>query len=88
MERQRERPKEIPEEEKEKVDRDLEELRKELARLKELKKIQELQRIQEEDISTEEQLSKQTDENIETRLNKIEDFLTSNLGEIDSKAYK
>ena len=88
MERQRERPKEIPEEEKEKVDRDLEELRKELARLKELKKIQELQRIQEEDISTEEQLSEPTEKNIETRLNKIEDFLTSNLGEIDSKAYK
>ena len=88
MERQRGRPKEIPEEEKEKVDRDLEELRKELARLKELKKIQELQRIQEEDISTEEQLSEPTEKNIETRLNKIEDFLTSNLGEIDSKAYK
>ena len=85
---ERQRPKEVPKEEKEKIDGDLEELRKELARLKELKKIQELQRIQEEDISTEEQLSEPTDENIETRLNKIEDFLTSNLGEIDSKAYK
>jgi len=85
---ERQRPKEVPKEEKEKIDGDLEELRKELARLKELKKIQELQHIQEEDISTEEQLSEPTDENIETRLNKIEDFLTSNLGEIDSKAYK
>ena len=85
---ERQRPKEVPKEEKEKIDGDLEELRKELAILKELKKIQELQRIQEEDISTEEQLSEPTDENIETRLNKIEDFLTSNLGEIDSKAYK
>lgn len=85
---ERQRPKEVPKEVKEKIDRDLEELRKELARLKELKKIQELQRIQEDDISTEEQLSEPTDENIETRLNKIEDFLTSNLGEIDSKAYK
>ena len=85
---ERQRPKEAPKEEKEKIDGDLEELRKELARLKELKKIQELQHIQEEDISTEEQLSEPTDENIETRLNKIEDFLTSNLGEIDSKAYK
>ena len=88
MERQRERPEEVPNEEKEKIDRELEELRKELARLKELKKIQELQRIQEEDISTEEELSAPANENIETRLNKIEDFLTSNLGEIDSKAYK
>jgi len=88
MERQKERPTEAPKEEKEKIDRELEELRKELARLKELKKVQELQRIQQEDISTEEQLSEPTNENIETRLNKIEDFLTSNLGEIDSKAYK
>ncbi len=88
MERQRERPKEVPKEEKEKIDRELEELRKELARLKELKKVQELQRIQEEDISTEEELSEPTNENIETRLNKIEDFLTSNLGQVDSKAYK
>ncbi|MHA1104718.1 MAG: hypothetical protein ACTSPN_03250 [Promethearchaeota archaeon] len=88
MERQRERPKEVPKEEKEKIDRELEELRKELARLKELKKIQELQRIQEEDVSTEEELSEPTDDNLETRLNKIEDFLTSNLGQVDTKAYK
>ncbi|MHA1671233.1 MAG: hypothetical protein ACTSV5_11760 [Promethearchaeota archaeon] len=88
MERQREKIKEVSKEEKEKTDEELEELRKELARLKELKKIQELQRIQEEDISTEEELSEPTDENIETRLNKIEDFLTSNLGKVDDKAYK
>ncbi|MBY9019040.1 MAG: hypothetical protein KGD66_09450 [Candidatus Lokiarchaeota archaeon] len=88
MERQREKPKEVPKEEKEKIDRELEELRIELARLKELKKVQELQRIQEEDISTEEELSEPTDENIENRLNKIEDFLTSNLGQVDNKAYK
>ncbi|MHA1824920.1 MAG: hypothetical protein ACTSXM_13775 [Promethearchaeota archaeon] len=88
MERQRERPKEVPKEEKEKIDRELEELRKELARLKELKKIQELQRIQEEDVSTEEEFSEPTDDNLETRLNKIEDFLTSNLGQVDTKAYK
>ena len=88
MERQREKPKEVPKEVKEKIDRDLEELRKELARLKELKKIKELQRIQEEDISTEEELSEPTHENIETRLNKVEDFLTSTLGQVDSEAYK
>ena len=88
MERQREKPKEVPKEEKEKIDRELEELRIELARLKELKKVQELQRIQEEDISTEEELSEPTDENIENRLNKIEDFLTSNLGQVENKAYK
>jgi hypothetical protein len=88
MERQREKSEEIPKEVKEKTEGDLEELRKELARLKELKKIQELQRIQEEEVSTEEQLNEPTDENIETRLNKIEDFLTSNLGKIDNSAYK
>jgi len=88
MERQRERPKEVPNEVKEKADRELEELRKELTRLKELKKIQELQHIQVEDISTEEELNEAKNGNIETRLNKIEDFLTSNLGQVDSKAYK
>lgn len=88
MERQRGRPKVVPNEVKEKTDRELEELRKELTRLKELKKIQELQRIQEEDISTEEELNEAKNGNIETRLNKIEDFLTSNLGQVDSKAYK
>ncbi len=88
MERQRERPKEVPNEVKEKADRELEELRKELTRLKELKKIQELQHIQVEDISTEEELNEVKNGNIETRLNKIEDFLTSNLGQVDSKAYK
>ena len=87
MERQREKPKEVPKEVKEKIDGELEELRKELTRLKELKKIQELQRIQEEDISTEEELSEPTNEDIEIRLNKIEDFLTSNLGKVDGKAY-
>lgn len=88
MERQRERPKEVPKEPKEKLDKDIEELKNELARLKELKKIQELQRIQEEEISTEEELSESKNGSIETRLNKIEDFLTSNLGKIDNKAYK
>ena len=38
MERQREKPSEIPKEVKEKAEKDLEELRKELARLRSIKK--------------------------------------------------
>ncbi len=81
---ERQRPKEVPKEVQEKTDRDLEELRQELARLKHLKKQKELQEIQEEEISKE---NKVQVENLEERLNKIEDFLTTKLGEIDSKAY-
>lgn len=80
---ERQRPKEVPKEVEEKRDRDLEELRRELARLKQLKKQKELQEIQEEEISKE----NKTQVNLEERLNKIEDFLTTKLGEIDSKAY-
>ena len=83
---ERQRPKEVPKEVQEKIDRDLEDLRRELARLKQLKKQKELEEIQEEVISKEEKTQVEK-ENLEERLNKIEDFLTTKLGEIDSKAY-
>ena len=85
---ERQRPREVPEEVKEKTDRELEELRRELARLKRLKKQKELLKIQEEDFSEGEASTESKQENVEDRLNKIEDFLTSKLGEIDTKAYE
>jgi len=94
MERQKVKPKEVPKEVKEKIDKELEDLRKELARLKELRsqKVKEKQEsIQEagtEEIVEEETIEKLPSEEIEARLDKIEDFLTSKLGEIDQKAYK
>jgi len=94
MERQKVKPKEVPKEVKEKVDKELEDLRKELARLKELRRkktIEKQESIQEagtEEIFEEETIEKLPSEEIEARLDKIEDFLTSKLGEIDQKAYK
>ena len=89
MERQKVKPKEVPKEVKEKADKELEDLRKELARLKELRgqKAKEKQEsIQEAGI---EEIGEEVpSEEIEARLDKIEDFLTSKLGEIDQKAYK
>ena len=95
MERQREKPKEITKVEKKEPEKELEELRQELARLKELKKQKELERKNEQsseveiDENTEtEEISLEKSRNIEARLDKIEDFLTSKLGEVDSKAYE
>ncbi len=93
MERQREKSKEIPKELDEKAGKELDDLRKELARLKELKRLKELQEVEENEITEEEELQDETaekaiTEDIEARLDRIEDFLTSKLGDIDSKAYK
>ena len=94
MERQKVKPKEVPKEVKEKIDKELEDLRKELARLKELrsqKTIEKQKSIQEvgtEEIVEEETIEKLPSEEIEARLDKIEDFLTSKLGEIDQETYK
>jgi len=94
MERQKVKSKEVPKEVKEKADKELEDLRKELARLKELrsqKTIEKQESIQEmgtEEIIEEETIEKLPNGEIEARLDKIEDFLTSKLGEIDQKAYK
>ncbi|MFX0180738.1 MAG: hypothetical protein ACFE78_11140 [Candidatus Hodarchaeota archaeon] len=88
MERQKEKSKEISEELEEKEAKELEDLRKELARLKELKRLKELQVEENEIIDQDATAEKATTEDIEARLDRIEDFLTSKLGDIDSKAYK
>ncbi|MFX1235824.1 MAG: hypothetical protein ACFFBY_14930 [Promethearchaeota archaeon] len=92
MEKQREKPKDLMEEIEEKSEIDLEDLRKELVRLKELKRQRELDKPQEENIVegeiSSEIAEKPIEENIETRLDKIEDFLTSTLGDVDLEAYK
>ena len=93
MERQKENSKETVKEIKElkeKPERELDGLRKELARLKELKRQKELKEIE---VKSEELVSEVNSESlpsdeIETRLNKIEDILTSKLGEIDQKVYE
>jgi hypothetical protein len=89
MERQREKPKEAIAEKEKEFEKELEELRKELARLKELKRQRELDK-QEANESKEIDTSEDVlpSEEIESRLDKIEDFLTSKFGEIDEKAYK
>jgi hypothetical protein len=90
MEHQKEKPKEAVKDAKEKPERELDGLRKELARLKELKKQKELKEIEaeSENIATEAIKEELPSEEIEERLNKIEDILTSKLGEIDQKAYE
>jgi len=94
MERQKVKPKEVPKDVKEKAGKELEELRKELARLKELRsqkakeKQEAIQEAGTEEIVEEETIEKLPSEEIEARLDKIEDFLTSKLGEVDQQAYK
>ena len=90
MEHQKEKPKEAVKEAKEKPERELDGLRKELARLKELKKKKELKEIEaeSENIASEAIKEELPSEEIEERLNKIEDILTSKLGEINQKAYE
>ncbi len=89
MERQKVKPKEVPKEVKEKADKELEDLRKELARLNVLRSQQAKERQEAiQEAGTEEITEEETSEEIEARLDKIEDFLTSKLGEIDQTAYK
>ncbi len=93
MERQKEKPDEAVKEVKEVKEipeRELDGLRKELARLKELKRQRELKEIEDksEDLESEPSTEGLPSEEIEARLNKIEDFLTSKMGEIDHKAYE
>ena len=93
MERQKEKPDEAVKEVKEVKEipeRELDGLRKELARLKELKRQRELKEIEDksEDLESEASTEGLPSEEIEARLNKIEDFLTSKMGEIDHKAYE
>jgi len=90
MEHQKEKPKEVVKDTKEKPKRELDGLRKELARLKELKKQKELKEIEVEagKITLETTQEELPSEEIEERLNKLEEILTSNLGEIDQKTYE
>ena len=90
MERQREKPTEVPKEVKEKAEKELEELRKELARLREIKK-------EKEDLEKEALERQIIDESdfkiadlsyIEEEFDKLENILSSQAGEIDSKVYK
>ncbi|MFX1447044.1 MAG: hypothetical protein ACFFCG_02770 [Promethearchaeota archaeon] len=93
MERQKEKANETVDkvkEVKEKPERELDSLRRELARLKELKRQKELNEIEEksEELISEASSEELPSEEIEARLNKIEDILTSKLGDIDQKAYE
>jgi hypothetical protein len=90
MERQREKQEEIPKEVKEEAEKELEELRKELARLRALKK--EKEQLEKE--AAEKKIIKEEDfkvadlSYIEDQFDKLEDILSSPIGEIDSKIYK
>ena len=92
MERQREKPEEVPKELKEKAEKELEELRRELTRLRKLKKEKEQleQRKSKEEVvvKQEEELEVDALKYLEDSFEKIEDLLSSDLGEIDHKAFK
>jgi len=101
---ERERPKEEVEEVKEvskEKDQELEAMKKELERLRELKRQKELKELQEksaqkatEEPPKEEYIAEEGiielggDSDVEARFEKINDFLTSNLGKIDEQAYE
>jgi hypothetical protein len=92
MERQKEKPAEVSKEVEEKAEKELGELRKELARLKQLKK-QEKEKLIKEAEDTEEKIEdrpieKVPSEDIEARLEKIEDILMSKIGVVDQKVYE
>lgn len=97
MEEQREKQKEVPKELKEKAEKELEELRNELARLRELKKEKEQieQSKAKEKVAVKQEEELETDDvevdalkYLEDSFEKVEDLLSSDLGEIDHKAFK
>ena len=90
MERQREKPSEFPKEVKEKAEKDLEELRKELARLRSIKKEkEELEKeAVERHIINEEDFKIADLSYIEEEFDKLETILGTQAGEIDNKVYK
>ena len=90
MEHQKEKPEEAVKDAKEKPERELDGLRKELARLNELKRQKKLKEIEvgAGKIASEAIQEGLPSEEIEERLNKLEDILTSKLGEIDQKTYE
>ncbi|MFW9875673.1 MAG: hypothetical protein ACFFG0_21430 [Candidatus Thorarchaeota archaeon] len=90
MERQREKSSEISKEAKEKAEKELEELRKELARLRALKK--EKEELEKEAVKR--HIIKEEDfkiadlRYIEEEFDKLENILSSQAGELDNKIYK
>ncbi|MFX0006869.1 MAG: hypothetical protein ACFFAV_09090 [Candidatus Hermodarchaeota archaeon] len=90
MEKQREKPTEIPKEVKEKAEKELEELRKELTRLRKLKKEKEQLEVEatEKHIIKEEDIKSTELNYIEEEFDKLENILSSKLGEIDEKLYR
>jgi hypothetical protein len=90
MERQREKPEEIPKEVKEKAKKELEGLRQELSRLRALKK--EKEELEKEAVQR--QIIKEEDFKIadlayiEEEFDKLETILNSQTGDIDNKIYK
>lgn len=97
MEKQREKQKEVPKELKEKAEKELEGLRNELARLRKLKKEKEQleQRKSKEEVVVKQEEELETDDvevdalkYLEDSFEKVEDLLSSDLGEIDHKAFK
>lgn len=101
---ERERPQEEAKEEEEvpkEKDQELESMKKELERLRELKRQKELEKLQEksaqetteatpkeEYITEEGETEMSGDVDVEARFDKINDFLTSNLGKIDEQTYE
>jgi len=90
MERQREKSTEIPREVREKAEKELEELKKELTRLRELKKEKEQLEIEatQKHIIKEEDIKSTGLNYIEDEFDKLETILSSKLGEIDQKLYR
>jgi hypothetical protein len=90
MERQREDATEIPKEVKEKAQKELEELRKELDRLRKLKKEKEQLEIEatQKHIIKEEDIKSTELNYLEDEFDKLENILSSKLGEIDQKLYR
>ena len=90
MERQREKPTEIPTEVKEKAEKELKELKKELTRLRKLKKEKEQLEVEatEKHIIKEEDIKSTELNYIEEEFDKLENILSSKLGEIDEKLYR
>ncbi|NVM38402.1 MAG: hypothetical protein HWN81_22595 [Candidatus Lokiarchaeota archaeon] len=90
MERQREKPTEVPKIDKEKAEKELEELRKELVRLRKLKQEKEQLEIEatQKQIIKEDEIKSTELDYIEDQFDKLEDILSSKLGEIDHKVYQ
>jgi hypothetical protein len=90
MERQRDKSKEVPKETKEKAEKDIEELRKELLHLKEIKKEKEQleKEAAQKHIINEEDLKIADLSYIEEEFDKLENILNTQEGDIDSKIYQ